>query len=229
MDYYSFNLDLTRTNLAKSYLPEQHEAFVEFMNRLDAGKPFPEGYRIPCDFKLGSRTPFPADAGLLDGSPAVSPRVQNIINQFAAEQVQFIQFDYGELGLDFNDVGGLRYPFAVPPGYAWLNVLNLVPCLDFIYGETLPRKPKWDMQTNQHTPRDPAPVLKEIRFQPEKAAGLHIFRPKEYFVHIYISSELHAALTAEKIIGLQYKPLTEVLTSTRQTHNKYEGFWPRNC
>ncbi len=222
MNYFIMQLDVEKTTLRDYYPEEQHEDFLTFMHQLDEGKAFPEGYCIPCDFTVGSERRIPADAGLLDGSPALSPRVQAAINAVAAKDVQFIGFDYAP---STNP----DYPFPVEPGYAWLNVLNRVSCLEYIYGDVRPRKPEWSMQENRHTPRDPAPILKEISFHPEKVEGLHIFRPAEYPSIMVVIEPLKKALEKIKPIGLMFEPFEEEIKGIRWRKNSRSGFWPGEC
>jgi hypothetical protein len=166
---------------------------------------------------LGSSQKESADAGLLSDRPAVSPRMQAAINSVAADQVQFIPIHHKP---------NPESKYQVEETYAWLNVLNRVSCLEFIRGETLSRRPKLDVDQNKWIPRDPMPILKEIRFHPEKVEGLHIFRPHEYFPEIIISAPLHDALVKARLRGLQFTPFADWLIGHRKFENKHEGFYP---
>lgn len=222
MNYFIMQLDVEKTTLRDYYPEEQHEAFLTFMHRLDEGKAFPDDYRIPCNFELGSNRKTPADADLLMSTPAFSPRAQAAINAVAAKDVQFIGFDYAP-------ATNPDYPFPVEPGYAWLNVLNRVSCLEYIYGDIRPRKPEWSMQEKKHIPREPAPILKELRFHPEKVEGLHIFRPAEASSALFITEQLKDRLESAQLLGLQYKGLAEWLVRKRWVKNDNNGFWPGEC
>ena len=222
MNYFIMELELEKTTLRKSIPEEQHEDFLTFMHQLNDGRAFPDNYRIPCDFTVGSEHKVPSDAGLLDGSPALSPRAQAAINAVAAKDVQFIGFDYAP---STNP----DYPFPVEPGYAWLNVLNRASCLEHIYGDVRPRKPEWSMTEKRHIPREPAPILKEIRFHPEKIRGLNIFRPAEFFPILVVTEPLKEALEMIKPIGLAFRPLEDDLVQIRWTRNNRQGFWPGEC
>ena len=217
MDYFSFNLDSSQTTLEDKYPEAQHETFLEFMHALSDGKAFPSGQICPVEMQIGSDNEKPSDAGLLSGSPALSPRAQSIINSVAADQVQFIPIHHKP---------NPESKYQVEETYAWLNVLNRVSCLEFIYGETLARRPKLDVDQSKWIPRDPAPIIKEIRFYPEKVEGLHIFRPHEWSPAMVISSVLHEAMVNVGLTGLAYEPMEEWLVKIRKVENKSEGFYP---
>jgi hypothetical protein len=217
MEYAKIQYDFNVQHVYGYCLPEQNEQDCRIRDELCAGKKFPSDYVYPIALGLGSPSKILSDIGVSSSAFAVSQRMQDIISLIAADQVQFIPIHHGP------------HPdaeYQVSQSYAWLNVLNRVPCLEFIKGETLTRRPKLDLDPSRWTPRDPAPILKEIRFYPEKVEGLHIFRPDEWPSAVIISSVLQEAFVKAGLIGLACEPMKEWLVSKRKTSNSMEGFYP---
>ena len=193
MEYFTLQSDLSETTLESRIPSDQNDADCRIMDALFSGTPFPKHYVYPIDIKIGSRKQKKSDIDLLTGVYAVSPRMQAVINHIASEQVQFIPIHHQPHP---------ETKYQVEDTYAWMNVLNRVPCLEFVKGEVKERRKFWNAQTRVWQERDPAVILAEIRFHPEKVEGLHIFRPDEFFPIIAISSVLHDALVKAELIAL---------------------------
>ena len=230
MKYYSLDVDLHEQTIDDSVPRERHQHYLDEGDKLLQGKPLPVGYRMSYGMLLGSSKPIEKMSDLKGTSTKmlVSPRAQEIFRRVTGdEQVQFIPVDYGHLkrgkiqdpeGDEFCDIEVDFYP--VPEGYAWLNILNMVPCLDYVYGDLVECFPEYDYYEKKVIrERPPARILNEIRFVPDALSGLHIVRPKEFFSMVIISEPLAAALKKGDIRPLEINEMDEQLEGMREARN----------
>ena len=232
MKYFSLDVDLHEQTIDDSVPRERHQHYLDEGRKLFQGEPLPAGYRMSFGMLLGSSEPIEKMSDLKGTSieMLVSPRAQEIFRRVAGdEQVQFVPVDYGHL-----ERGEIQDPegdescyievdlYPVPEGYAWLNILNMVPCLDYVYGDLVECFPEYDYYEKKVIrERPPARILNEIRFVPDALSGLHIVRPKEFFSMVIISETLAAALKEGDIRPLKIREMEGELEGMKRADNSY--------